>query len=333
MPKTKVYDLCKILLTLLVVFAHASRMYNGGVYTPIHESSSLRLLTIMIYTFHMPAFFMLSGCIFGYQIDSGKYRDHKAFLVGKARSLLVPYLIVGILMVAPTMVGLGLTEDSFLHYVCDGIFLGNNNRHLWYILALFWMFALTIPLRKLLLSRKLWCAIVILLGGLLLSYFNPLRGILQGWDTANYFLFFLIGIYLNRYWENIFTRKNRLWIALAALVCLMVLAMRVFNINRVLYYVFALAGSIAMLCIVSLLPEAIGNWKLSRQILMDSYGIYLFHPMLIYIFFALTWYRDIHPWILCCGAAVLSVVISMLLSAAVRKLHLGLVLGERKRQA
>ena len=40
MTKSKVNDAAKVALMLLVVFAHGSRMYNGGVYTPVRDSFS-----------------------------------------------------------------------------------------------------------------------------------------------------------------------------------------------------------------------------------------------------------------------------------------------------
>ena len=84
MTKNKMYDIARVALMLLVVFAHGSRMYSGGVYTPINDSFTLRLLTAIIYAFHMPAFFMLSGCQWSHQAQKGKYQNARAFLKRKA---------------------------------------------------------------------------------------------------------------------------------------------------------------------------------------------------------------------------------------------------------
>ena len=325
------YDITKVVLTLLVVFAHASRMYAGGVYTPIHSSFSLRVLTAIIYAFHMPAFLMLSGCIFGYQIDNGKYTDNCAFLKGKAIVLLIPYVVVGIFVVAPTMVALNLTEDSFVCYVYNGILLGKNNRHLWYVFALFWMFVLTIPLRKLLVKRSLVCGAVLIAGSFLLSCFNRFSGTMQMWETVHYFPFFICGIYLNRYWERIFARENCVWICVCAILSLAILFLRVFFFNRVLSVIFALAGCAALFCIVALLPIAIGEWKWLRWVFKNSYGIYLFHPMLIYILFSFTWHRDIAPWLLCGGIFLISTIASIIVTIIIREMRLGPVIGERVR--
>lgn len=329
MTKSKAYDAAKVILTLMVVFAHASRMYAGGVYSPINSSSLLQMLTAVIYAFHMPAFFLLSGCIFGYQIDNGKYTKHGFFLIEKFRSLIIPYLFIGLLFVAPTMIFLGLTELSFLQYIWHGILLCKNNRHLWYILVLFCIFALTIPLRKLLLSKRIWFGIVLLAVSLLFSSIGVFAKRLPIWSVLYYLPFFICGIYLNRYWDSIFAKKHRVLIVICFILCMLILALRVFVYSRFLYYVFATAGCLALFCFISLLPAAVGDWKPLRALLRYSYGIYLFHPMLIYLIFACTWYRDISPWLLCSSAFVLSTTASIPITAVIRKLHLGILLGEK----
>lgn len=329
MTKSKAYDVLKVILTLMVVFAHASRMYDDGVYSPINSSSILHILTVVIYAFHMPAFFLLSGCIFGYQLDNGKYTKHGVFLANKFRSLIIPYLFIGLLLVAPTMVFLGLTEQSFLQYIWHGILLCKDNRHLWYILILFCIFVITIPLRKLLLSRRIWPGITLLIVSFLFSTMDIFPKRLPIWSTLYYLPFFICGIYLNRHWDSIFAKKHRVLTVICFTLCMLILTLRVFAYNRFLYYVFAIAGCWALFCFVSLLPAAVGEWKPLRKLLRWSYGIYLLHPMLIYFIFACTWYRDISPLLLCACAFVLSTAVSILLTAVLRKLHLGILLGEK----
>lgn len=328
MTRSRMYDITRVVLMLLVVFAHGSRMYSGGVYTPVNDSFVLRLLTAIIYAFHMPAFFMLSGCQWGYQAQKGKYRNAGTFLLKKAKTLLLPYLVIGMGVVAPTMVGLGLTEDTFIDYLWEGILLGTNNRHLWYLTALFWMFVLTVPLREMLLSQNIWVTAGVLFGSILLSGTNCLPGYFQLNNASKYWVFFVAGIYMDRYWDHLFP-ANRKWRAgMVALLCLCILSLRTFQINDVLFYVFAFAGSFALFTIVSLMPIRLTQFSAFKKLRVESYGIYLFHPMLIYLMFAYTWFRNIHPWVLCCSICLLALLLSMWLSAGVRKLGLGIVIGE-----
>ena len=91
--RTFVYDMAKILTTLLVVLAHATRMYTTtGAIHPINKSLLLANVTEYIYQFHMPLFILLSGCIYDYCLTKGRYKANINFLIGKARRLLIPYL-------------------------------------------------------------------------------------------------------------------------------------------------------------------------------------------------------------------------------------------------
>ena len=140
--KSNHYDAIKFVATFLVVLAHASRMYTGtGVVIPYNASDGLDHLTNIIYSFHMPLYMSVSGMVYALCIhDYQKYQDTARFLKNKAIRLLIPYLFFGICYVAPVMCLLGFTDQSYLRYCWDGIVLAHNNRHLWYILALFEVF-------------------------------------------------------------------------------------------------------------------------------------------------------------------------------------------------
>ena len=117
-------------------------MYTGtGVVIPYNASDGLNHLTNIIYSFHMPLYMSVSGMVYALCIhDYQKYQDTARFLKNKAVRLLIPYVFFGICYVAPVMCLLGFTDQSYLRYCWDGIVLAHNNRHLWYILALFEVF-------------------------------------------------------------------------------------------------------------------------------------------------------------------------------------------------
>ena len=106
---SRAYDAGKAVAIVLVVLAHVTRWYTGqGVNTPVQPSRPLALLTDYIYMFHMPLFIFVSGCVYGICIDKGKYTNNVKFLLNKARRLLIPYYIWGMLVIAPFMVGVGV---------------------------------------------------------------------------------------------------------------------------------------------------------------------------------------------------------------------------------
>ena len=96
-------DFCKVLLTLLVVLGHVFKMYSPEtvIDTGI-ECSLLKILYRWIYTFHMPAFILLSGFVFQECKNYGKYADFIPFLKNKFRRIMVPYLSFATLLVLPT---------------------------------------------------------------------------------------------------------------------------------------------------------------------------------------------------------------------------------------
>ena len=72
-------DVAKGLLIIMVVVGHAMEIIN-----PTHDNYLLKL----IYSFHMPAFFIISGYLF----DSAKWnvKGFKSYLVNRINKLLIP---------------------------------------------------------------------------------------------------------------------------------------------------------------------------------------------------------------------------------------------------
>lgn len=96
-----------------------------------------KLMTLIIYSFHMPLFFLLAG----YTFDPKKY-SIKTIWTQKAQSFLLPYLLSGIIFYSLwLLVGRHLSNVSpFLAFL--GILYGNAdmlevNVILWFLTAIF----------------------------------------------------------------------------------------------------------------------------------------------------------------------------------------------------
>ena len=63
----------------------------------------------------------------------------------------------------------------------------------------------------------------------------------------------------------------------------------------------------------------------------NSFGIYLFHSMIIYWLEFIAVPYEIHPIILSLGIFVITLTLSTYLTIGVRKLGLGIAIGERKK--
>ena len=61
-----------------------------------------------VYAFHIPLFFVLSGCVF----DRERYTNYKQFLTKKIKTLLIPYLLFSFATWAIWVIYLNLTSDN-----------------------------------------------------------------------------------------------------------------------------------------------------------------------------------------------------------------------------
>ena len=329
--KSRLYDLIKTVTTVLVVLAHVAVMYTpSGAIRIQGESAFLAQMSNYIYSFHMPLFVMLSGCVYGWCINRGKYAHPIAFLKNKAKKLLIPYLAFGVLWVAPVMCLLKLTADGFLRYVWTGILLSLNARHLWYLVALFWIFGIFMFLRPAILrgTGGLVMAGVLTVGMYLISGRVPWT--LQMRQVFSYAMFFWLGIAVDRYYDRLEQLARRVWPA-AFLLPLVLLAKPVFNINRLTDCGYKLVG-IAMMLLLGWLtlrrfPE-IPDHRAYRCLNRNAFGIYLFHPMIIYVLFTVTNGLALPPVVLSGGIFAVAMIVSVLLTELTRKLRLGILMGE-----
>ncbi len=321
------YNALKFFATILVVFAHASRMYTGeGVVNPINTSTLLDNATRFIYSFHMPLFIAISGMIYGHCIeDLDKYKDTGKFLVNKMKRLLIPYLFFGLFYVAPVMVVYGFTGDSYFKYCFYGILLSRDSRHLWYIGTLFGIFVVSLFANKIVKGCNIYLSFAILALLLLLSVFShKLTGNLQISNCAYYLVYFYLGYFYNRYYEKLYIIHK-----LPALIILFFIQILAFKLNIVFVkYLSALVGGLVCISLTSYMKMQFMNNRFVKVLSKNGFGIYLFHPMIIYILYYYLGGLDINPIVLCVGITVVSYFLSVLLTEIFRKARLTLLIGE-----
>lgn len=325
--KNQSYDILKVLTQILVVTGHACRMYVGdGAFTPTDASALLRTVSLYLYGFHMPLYFLLSGAVYGCGLSAGKYQNRLRFLLKKLVRLMIPYLFFGLFYVGPVLVLTGLT-DSYTDFCLNAILKGGNSRHLWFLLALLWIFVMAVLVQPLIYKTPV-LVIALSLGVCFLSCYLYVGSQVT---TAMYEqLYFFGGIYLNLYFDKIanFLRRCRGLLAIPA-------GLAVFGY---LYYpnwpftpVWAWAGILAAFSLVLGLEPLMARFVKTRFYtwsLKNCFGIYLFHPMLIYLAYDWLGSRSVPPLLFCPAVIVLSYALSGLLTSAVRRLHLGILIGE-----
>lgn len=327
-------NIMKIYGIILVILGHITRMYTDkGLCHPIISSQILSNITDIIYTFHMPMFVFISGCIFSFQYEEkGYYRhlsDYKDLICKKAVRLIVPYIFFGGLWVAPYLYFMDYRSD-IIEYLFHGIILSTDCAHLWYLLMLFTCFALFQPINLLLDSLKIPKYFILILAIILyclpnskwLFYF-------QLHSTKLYFLWFCCG-----YCSYIYRIKfvKMLLFSIATLLIINI----ILNKSQGIVYLYickewtmALIGIFVFLHISKVTSSFVLQNHLCKLISKNNYGIYLIHPILIYFIFHFAQHWYIHPFLLSFVTFILVMLLSIGISELLRKKQLGWTMGEK----
>lgn len=259
-------DIAKGICMIFVVFAHVN-------YTPE--------LLVLIYSFHMPLFFILSGMVF----NRDRYPTFLTFLKRRWKTLILPYLIYSVLAIVYVFVServsefaVDLTREKYIRSLAQ-IFLAQGSKHvlnvpLWFVPCLFAVEILYFFISKL----KPWlavpvCVILAGLGWLLESGLLNFDNTLLPWtlDSALFALSFyatgnLAFPYVKKAIISIQNHRHKiavcfavilacavLWLPLTLLNGKITLGSRVLN-NGALLYLTGSLGTVLILA-VSILAD------------------------------------------------------------------------------
>ncbi|MBK3913210.1 acyltransferase family protein [Listeria ivanovii] len=167
------FDNAKFILIFLVVFGHFLQTF-------IAEYASVRVLYIYIYTFHMPAFILISGFF-------AKSFGQPGYLKKMMKNLILPYAFFQ------------LIYSIFYYFLLNkenlSIKFLDPEWSLWFLLSLFFWNLMLLVFAKL----KPWKSVTLaLLIGLLAGYFDVIGGYLSLSRTLVFFPFFLVGFFLTK---------------------------------------------------------------------------------------------------------------------------------------
>lgn len=175
-------DILKGLAILLVIMGHVCQMRF-----PV----SGKWLADIIYSFHMPLFLFLSGLFARKAIEAADDRQIKAFVIRKARQLLVPFFVWMILWCV-------IKGDNITMFLNGGFIY-------WYLPTLFEFLLLFSSLRYLsntMRIRQRYFPLLLSLS-ILLLYQIPgdcfIGGILRIGYSAYFYIFFVLGYLFDKY--------------------------------------------------------------------------------------------------------------------------------------
>ena len=254
----------------MVVYYHCICPYyiwggidNAGVSVPLYTKLSVALNMV-----HLPIFFLVAGYLFGYKRirGGGAYAVQRQFLVDKAQRVLVPYVTVGLLVIA-------------IGQARPGEFISGCCSHLWFLVTIFECYAVG-KLIDFILWEKPHTKVTALLAvgiGCVFGYFCP---VVLGGRFLHYFFFYLGGMLLS----SINMERLQQWRPLFVVATAASLAVIVLETIYCNYLLPAVLSSVALVfcAFLALLTSHINdlpNWMKSLD--ACSMGIYIVHHIII----------------------------------------------------
>lgn len=189
-------DICKGIGIILVVYGHVQRgLFNAGFEMNEHQ---YKLIDSIIYTFHMPLFFFISGLFFYNSLQKTK---QATFVAKKIDTILYPYILWSLIQ--------GITEASLAKYtnsqtsLADVFSLWQPRAQFWFLYALFIVFTTSSFLYRSINPNRLFYLIPIFAA---LYLFKFEIAIIK--QAMSNFVFFALGIWFNEIKHKIFERRE-----------------------------------------------------------------------------------------------------------------------------
>ena len=269
--RIKSIDIARAICIVLVVIGH---------YFPDGSPLWYCRFRNWIYSFHMPAFMFISGYVYNLTQRSAKRPTYLQFIRKKARRLLVPYFVVSFIIILLKLSSQYLLKmqiknpigpDAFLK-----IFLGPEAAvHLWFILALWWIFVI-VPL-----FRSKSSHIVLLAAGTVLHYLPAVIPSISYPEifcldySARHLIFFAAGMVIQDY-ELSFDGSS-IWVTLLAVAAFAANSLTGFC-HQIDPYI-GVAGILGLSTLTGNLPDKALSSLMT--ISKSSYTIYLVHSIFL----------------------------------------------------
>lgn len=223
---------------------------------------------------NMPLFVAISAYVYSFLWHRGRYNNTKQFLVKKIKRLMIPYFVIG------TIVLLTIVDGNLKDIIWG------KAHHLWFCAALFWCF---IYIRLYHVLPPILKVFFIIFCIPFLFYGAPYNflGITKG---IKYFPYFLLGFYLYPTLPKIKSRNYSKYFAVLFWM-LTIAAYKVLEIN----YLEVLVCFAYCFMIFLIVPETINPTKWVTSVSYLSFGIYVFHEWFLWNMAHINY---LHPFII-----------------------------------
>lgn len=197
MPKTRIrsVDIAKGIGIILVVLGHSLKQTQV-------DTRWMRALITLIYSFHMPLFFLLSGFVARKILNMKTYRDRLLYIKGRAVRLLIPYFFISLLYIPVKLKLASYAVKPFTVSDSLKILVGQSpDVSLWFLYVLFVVSAVA----ALCVNESNFRSFL---------YGAAVLGVAAWWtnipvNTPKYLAFFLAGIWVRLKYEDLQKEENR----------------------------------------------------------------------------------------------------------------------------
>ncbi len=181
-------DICKGIGILLVVLGHALK--QTGSANPV-----IQVLISVIYSFHMPMFFMLSGFVSLKILYLVNTKQRMAYIGQRAKRLLIPYAVMSLLYIP---LKIWMSAYAMVPYTLGDtwrILIGDSpNTAVWFLFVLFFCSAAAaLVVREENMNLVLAAAILFSAASYIMDW--QIR-------IPRYFFYFLLGLWVRRYYDS-----------------------------------------------------------------------------------------------------------------------------------
>lgn len=264
-------DYAKAIGIILVVYGHVQRgLYNAGLSL---DEDVFILLDSIIYSFHMPLFFFLSGLFFQQSLGN---RDARELILTKVDTILYPY-ILWMLLQGSVEVGLSNYTNGSVSFA-DVIRLWEPRAQFWFLVALFMNFSLFALLYTK--SSSKFTLLYFTFFSLVYVFGADLERYKYLWFIINNAPFFIFGILLR---QHDFFKCAKRSVALPVVFLVFVIAQYLYHAKFDMIYkdrgLPSLSLALISIVFVVFLSRALANLRvpLLAYIGANSMCIYLMH--------------------------------------------------------
>lgn len=234
----------------------------------------------------MPLFMFLAGFCFFYSVQKHKYTDSDSIrkgIAGKIKRLLIPFAFIAICWMIPVRTICNYKPWANLNWIqiVKCVFLGSDSGHLWFLPALFWVFAFSIFLFPHLKKKSSDLALLfVTFGGMIIASKLP-SVLFLNHAMANFYWFYL-GYEACKYGKQLEAINPKIKACVLALSVIGIILDVYYGGQRLVEGILVSFLLLSMFYLVS--PKSCGN--LCKSVSEKSMGIYLFHSPLIYFTYA-----------------------------------------------